>query len=101
MLQLEEWLTGAPGTERPQVVRLPRGAWIVCGYGRLGHALGRTFDAARLPWRAIDPGVSAGEDRHWIGGDDADTALEDAGIEFIEEEGGRTGPGLRLRNPIR
>ena len=28
-------------------------------------------------------------------------ALEDAGIVFIEEERGRTGPGLRLRDPIR
>ncbi len=28
-------------------------------------------------------------------------ALEDAGIEFIEEERGRSGPGLRLRDPIR
>ncbi len=27
--------------------------------------------------------------------------LEDAGIVFIEEERGRTGPGLRLRDPIR
>ena len=27
--------------------------------------------------------------------------LEDAGIVFIEEERGRAGPGLRLRDPIR
>ena len=27
--------------------------------------------------------------------------LEDAGIEFTEEERGRRGPGLRLRDPIR
>ena len=27
--------------------------------------------------------------------------LEDAGIEFIEEERGRRGPGLRLSRPIR
>ena len=80
VLQLEEWLTAAPGSECPEFVRLPRGPWIVCGYGRLGHALGRTFDAAKLPWQAIDPGVSDGSDRHLIGGDDADTALEKAGI---------------------
>ena len=27
--------------------------------------------------------------------------FEDAGVEFIEEERGRSGPGLRLRDPIR
>ena len=27
--------------------------------------------------------------------------FEDAGIVFIEEERGRAGPGVRLRNPIR
>ena len=58
VLQLEEWLTGAPGTERPEFVRLPKGHWIVCGYGRFGHALGRTLDAARISWHAIDPGVA-------------------------------------------
>lgn len=95
MLRLEEWLTGAPGTECPEFIRLPRGHWIVCGYGRFGHALARELDAAKLPWqaiqrsaadhRALEPGAAvpaAGEDdERVVTEDDTGFALEEAGID--------------------
>jgi Trk K+ transport system NAD-binding subunit len=55
VLQLEEWLTGAPGTERPEPLRLPRGHWVLAGYGRFGRPLASALGAAGLSWRAFDP----------------------------------------------
>lgn len=95
MLRLEEWLTGAPGSESPDFIRLPQGHWIVCGYGRFGHALGREFDAAKLSWQAVrrsaaEPGErEAGaalaaafeDDERVVTGDDDDFALDEAGID--------------------
>jgi Trk K+ transport system NAD-binding subunit len=56
VLQLEEWLTGAPGTDRPEPLRLPRGHWVLAGYGRFGRPLASVLGAAGLSWRAFDPG---------------------------------------------
>jgi voltage-gated potassium channel len=55
VLQLEEWLTGAPGAPRPEPVRLPRGHWILAGYGRFGRTLAAALGAAGQPWQAFDP----------------------------------------------
>ena len=37
--RLREILTGAPDEPLPEVHRPPRGHWIMCGYGRFGHAV--------------------------------------------------------------
>ena len=54
-LQLEEWLTGVPGGERPETVRLPKGPWVLAGYGRFGRAVAEALTAAGQSWRAFDP----------------------------------------------
>jgi Trk K+ transport system NAD-binding subunit len=55
VLQLEEWLTGAPGADRPEPLRLPRGHWVLAGYGRFGRPLAAALGAAGQSWRAFDP----------------------------------------------
>ncbi|NWG30223.1 MAG: NAD-binding protein [Rhodocyclaceae bacterium] len=39
LYRLHDWLTGTPGTLLVATRDPPRGRWIVCGYGRFGHAL--------------------------------------------------------------
>jgi Trk K+ transport system NAD-binding subunit len=55
VLQLEEWLTGAPGGERPEPLRLPAGHWVLAGYGRFGRPLAAALAEAGQSWRAFDP----------------------------------------------
>ncbi|MFO0461924.1 MAG: NAD-binding protein [Burkholderiales bacterium] len=55
VLQRAEWLTGAPGAERPETLRLPRGHWVLAGYGRFGRPLAAALGAAQQSWRAFDP----------------------------------------------
>jgi voltage-gated potassium channel len=55
VLQVEEWLTGVPDSERPEKLRLPHGHWVLAGYGRFGRAIGAELDAAGISWKAFDP----------------------------------------------
>jgi voltage-gated potassium channel len=55
VLQLEEWLTGAPGGERPEPLRLPVGHWVLAGYGRFGRPLAAALEATGQSWQAFDP----------------------------------------------
>ena len=83
VLQLEEWLTGTPGGARPEPLALPRGHWVLAGYGRFGRPLAAALTAAGLPWRAFDPRFEPpdeAEDRvHACGG--TEEGLREAGIE--------------------
>jgi Trk K+ transport system NAD-binding subunit len=82
VLQLEEWLTGAPGTQRPEPLRLPKGHWVLAGYGRFGRPLAAALGAAGESWQAFDPRFAPpdeAEDRvRACGGTEA--GLRDAGI---------------------
>jgi Trk K+ transport system NAD-binding subunit len=82
VLQLEEWLTGAPGAERPEPLRLPRGHWVLAGYGRFGRPLAAALGASGQSWRAFDPHFVTPEDtedRVQAGGG-TEGGLGDAGI---------------------
>lgn len=39
LYRLHDWLTGTPGAILATTRDPPRGRWIICGYGRFGHAL--------------------------------------------------------------
>jgi Trk K+ transport system NAD-binding subunit len=83
VLQLEEWLTGAPGSERPEPLRLPRGHWVLAGYGRFGRPLAAALGAAGQSWRAFDPRFvppDEAEDRVQACGG-TEEGLREAGIE--------------------
>ena len=63
------WRTGvtaAPGTPIPTRINLPKGKWVLIGYGRFGQTISATLDEAGVPWKAIDPDRDlAGEARCW------------------------------------
>ena len=52
--RLREILTGLPGAKLPEVHRPPRGHWIVCGYGRFGHAVVEEMRASGNTVSVID-----------------------------------------------
>jgi Trk K+ transport system NAD-binding subunit len=80
VLQVEEWLTAAPGAARPERLRLPRGHWVLGGYGRFGRAAAEALQAAGLSWRAIDPKLAQNLPNVTIT-PDAEDALREAGID--------------------
>jgi len=83
-LQLEEWLTSSPGTPLPKKVEMPRGTWILVGYGRFGQAISRVLDTAGIPWKAIDPQADIDDPEHLLGGENTEVDLREAGIAEAE-----------------
>lgn len=53
-LRLEDWLSGVPGAEPPPRIEVPRGRWVIAGFGRFGRAIAAQLGAAGLPWKSID-----------------------------------------------
>ena len=52
--RLRNVLTGLPGEELPEHFEPPKGHWIVCGYGRFGHAVVEEMRAADNTVSVID-----------------------------------------------
>jgi Trk K+ transport system NAD-binding subunit len=52
--RLTRWLTALPGTQLGPAAVPPRGAWVVCGYGRFGREVVRAFHAHGLEVTVID-----------------------------------------------
>jgi Trk K+ transport system NAD-binding subunit len=80
-LRLEEWLTGVPGAEPPPRVEVPRGHWVLAGYGRFGAALSERLDQAGLTWKAIDLDPVRCGSHGIVGTGLAAEALRSAGLE--------------------
>lgn len=58
---LNAWFVGAHGIELGAPVQVPRGNWILCGYGRMGHWIHRYLRDHGIGIRVIDPEVDANE----------------------------------------
>ena len=58
--RLVSWVTGLPGTMLGPEAAPPRGAWVVCGYGRFGREVVRAFRAQGLEVTIIDPQAADG-----------------------------------------
>jgi len=56
--RLLTWLEALPGTQLEPIATPPRGAWVVCGYGRFGREVVRAFHEHRLEVTVIDPTAS-------------------------------------------
>src|SRR5690606_16958911 len=80
VLRLEDWLTGAPGTPCPSRFNLPKGPWVLVGYGRFGQAITGVLDEAGVEWRAIDPGADVAREARVLAADNTEPALRAAGI---------------------
>ena len=53
--RLIELLTSLPASPLPEPHRPPGGRWILCGYGRFGHALAERLRPAGIELTIIDP----------------------------------------------
>lgn len=79
---LNKWLVGEKGATLDQVVRLPKGQWIICGYGRMGHEVNYVLAKNNIRTAVIDPHENKDEkyvDRYIVGRSTART-LTRAGI---------------------
>ena len=81
VVQVEDWLTGAPGMPCPPCARPPRGRWVLVGFGRFGRAVAKVLDAEGIEWRAYDPKIEEDLDTRLLHGDYTENILHDAGIE--------------------
>jgi Trk K+ transport system NAD-binding subunit len=80
ILQLEEWLTAAPGSPCHEVPPVPHGRWVLVGFGRFGRALAAMLDREGIEWRAFDPLSHDDRERRLLHGDFTENVLRDAGI---------------------
>jgi len=80
ILQVEDWLTSAPGSPCPDATPVPRGRWVLVGFGRFGRALAAMLDHEGIEWRAFDPLNFDDSERRLLHGDFTENVLRDAGI---------------------
>lgn len=66
--RLVEWLSAPPGTRLPRARSVPRGRFIVCGYGRFGRHVVDDLRAEGIEVTIIEPGTAAVEDASIIVG---------------------------------
>jgi voltage-gated potassium channel Kch len=60
--RLVSWLAALPGTLLEPERAPPRGAWVVCGYGRFGREVVRAFHDQHLEVTVIDPAAPESPD---------------------------------------
>lgn len=79
--QLMEWLTGVPGSSLRPEREPPLGCWIICGYGRFGHAICDDMQSEGIEVTIIDPhAVEEPRARHVIGVGTQKRSLQEAGV---------------------
>lgn len=59
---LNQWLAGTPDATLDQVLSPPRGTWILCGFGRMGHWIRDALEAEGIRTVMIDPHPSAADE---------------------------------------
>ena len=52
---LNQWLAGSEGATLDTWLHPPRGSWILCGYGRMGHWVRESLTAQGIETRVIEP----------------------------------------------
>ena len=80
VLQMEDWFTSAHGTDCPPRIAVPRGRWVLVGYGRFGHAIAAMLDAEGIEWKAFDPSVDEAGEKRLIRGVHTDEVLRHVGL---------------------
>ncbi len=79
---LNRWLIGAPGATLDDSGNPPTGAWIICGYGRLGHELYNVLAGSNISTVVIDMKEPPEEEKvdNYIIGRATEKNLMEAGI---------------------
>lgn len=80
---LNAWLIGVPGANLAMYPDVPKGAWILCGYGRMGREIRESLNALDVRTVVIDPEVDPeeAETDGFIVDRANQKALHDAGVE--------------------
>ena len=52
---LNQWLAGTPGSTLTDTVRTPKGTWILCGFGRMGHWIENSLKVQGIETVVIEP----------------------------------------------
>lgn len=79
---LNRWLVGDKGASLDAVPDLPRGKWILCGYGRMGRRIHESLDSLGIDTAIIDP-ESAESDQdvpNFVRSRASQSALQEAGV---------------------
>lgn len=79
---VQDWLISVPGSELRDVVKPPKGHWIVCGAGRFGRPMLEQLTISKMPFTVVDvhPDRLPAFERSVLGrGTEAQTLIE-AGI---------------------
>ncbi len=51
---VQDWLISVPGSDLREVIRPPKGLWIVCGVGRFGALMAEQLQAQGMPVTVVD-----------------------------------------------
>ncbi|WP_136253816.1 potassium channel family protein [Onishia niordana] len=81
---LNAWVVGQRGVKLGELIQVPRGKWILCGYGRMGRWIHHDLQAHGVNTCIIDPDVEtnqAGKDTFLVQQHADHAALVTAGIE--------------------
>ncbi len=78
---LYEWLISRPNQTPHTAVTPPRGAWVVCGFGRFGQALQRYFEYEGIRTVIIEPRAEQAPENAIIGRGTEAVTLREAGID--------------------
>ncbi|MDP5241321.1 NAD-binding protein [Uliginosibacterium sp. 31-16] len=81
VLWVEEWLSSVPGSACPEPPVVPKGHWLILGYGRFGHAVARALTHTGTTWTAIDANARLPDEPHLQHSDNSVESLHTAGIE--------------------
>ncbi len=82
---LNNWLVRERGAQLDKYIKPPRGRWIICGFGRMGHEVNRVLTKYNMTTSIIDPDPKATTRNeyieHYIIGRTTAKTLSQAGIE--------------------
>ncbi|MBK9218353.1 MAG: NAD-binding protein [Uliginosibacterium sp.] len=81
VLWVEEWLSSVPGSSCPRPASIPRGHWLILGYGRFGHAVAQALEETGSTWEAIDTDLKLPDHPHLRHCNNSVQSLNQAGIE--------------------
>lgn len=59
---LNQWLAGTPGATLDKILRPPKGNWVLCGFGRMGHRLRETLESEGITTSVVEPNPAAGDE---------------------------------------
>lgn len=80
---MNNWLVGDKKASLEKYVQPPTGAWVVCGYGRMGYEVSRVLNKLNIKTSAIDPqqNMERGHIDNYVVGRTTGKTLAEAGIE--------------------